>query len=298
MSDKRWVRRSLRSLAQALSQGSCSIGKDTVRRLLKQMNLRLLANRPELSGKPHPERDKQFRYIQRVKQLYLQAGYPVISVDTKKKELIGAFKNQGRCWANQPEKVNVHDFRSEALGRAVPYGIYDLTHNQGYVYVGTSADTSEFAAYAIAQWWADPHRPRFGREDKLLILCDGGGSNNCRYWSWKLQVQQQLADQFGLEVMICHYPTGASKWNPIEHRLFSQITLNWAGKPLHTFETMLGYIRATTTQTGLQVKAFLVDRFFEKGLKVSRQQRQALHLVRRPICPTWNYMLKPRLSTR
>lgn len=294
MSDKRWVRLTLRHLAQVLSQGSSPISKGTVRRLLKKMKLRLLANRPELSGPPHPDRDKQFRYINRVKKLFLQAGYPVISVDAKKKERIGSFKNQGRCWRSEPEKVNLHDFSSKAVGRAVPYGIYDLRHNQGYVYVGTSYDTPEFAAYAIAQWWADPDRPRFEREDKLLILCDGGGSNNCRYWSWKLQVQQQLADQFGLEVMICHYPTGASKWNPIEHRLFSQITSNWAGKPLRTFETILGYIRDTTTHTGLQVKAFLVERLFEKGRKVSNQERQALRLVRRPICPNWNYILKPR----
>lgn len=294
MSGKKWVRQNLRQLARALSQRSYCIGKSTVRRLLNKLDYRLLANRPELSGPAHPDRDKQFRYLARVKQLFLAAGYPVISVDTKKKELIGNFKNQGRVWGLQPELVNLHDFRQDALGRAVPYGIYDLLHNQGYIYVGTSADTPEFAAYAIAQWWTDPDRPRFKREDKLLILCDAGGSNNCHYWVWKQQVQQQLADQFGLEVFICHYPTGASKWNPIEHRLFSQISLNWAGKPLRTFETMLEYIRHTTTQTGLTVKAFLVDRVFEKGHKVSKQERQSLHLVRRPICPTWNYVLRPR----
>ena len=257
MSGKKWVRQNLRQLARALSQRSYSIGKSTVRRLLNKLDYRLLANRPELSGPAHPDRDKQFRYLARLKQLFLAAGYPVISVDTKKKELIGNFKNQGRGWGLQPELVNLHDFRQDALGRAVPYGIYDLVHNQGYIYVGTSADTPEFAAYAIAQWWTDPDRPRFKREDKLLILCDAGGSNNCHYWVWKQQVQQQLADQFGLEVFICHYPTGASKWNPIEHRLFSQISLNWAGKPLRTFETMLEYMRHTTTQTGLTVKAFL-----------------------------------------
>lgn len=258
------------------------------------MEYRLLANRQALSGQPHPDRDKQFRYIARVKKLFIAAGYPVISVDTKKKELIGNFKNQGRAWGLEPELVNLHDFRNDALGRAVPYGIYDLAHNQGYVYVGTFYDTPEFVAYAIAQWWADPNRPTFEREDKLLILCDAGGSNNCRYWSWKLQVQKQLADQFGLDVMICPYPTGASKWNPIEHRLFSPISLNWAGKPLRTFEATIGYIRDTTTQTGLTVKAFLVGRVFEKGLKVSKQERQSLNLVRRPICPNWDYILKPR----
>jgi hypothetical protein len=295
MSGKKWVRPSLRKLAIALQQRQYRIGKTTVRRLLRQMEYRLLANRPELSGPPHPDRDKQFRYIARVQQLFLGAGYPVISVDTKKKELIGNFKNRGRAWGLNAEPVNLHDFRQDALHRAVPYGIYDLTHNRGYVYVGTSYDTPEFAAHAIAQWWADPDRPQFKREDKLLILCDAGGSNNCRYWSWKQQVQKQLADQFGLDVLVCHYPTGASKWNPIEHRLFSQISLNWAGKPLRSLELMLGYIRSTTTQTGLTVKASLVDRVFEKGLKVSKHERQSLNLVRRRTCPHWNYVLKPRL---
>lgn len=281
-------------MAKSLQSQGYTLGRSTVRRLLKKLDYRLLANRPDLLGPAHPDRDKQFRYIRRLKQLFLKAGYPVISVDAKKKELIGNFKNAGRSWAKTAPKVNAHDFKQDSLGRAVPYGIYDLSHNQGYVYVGTSADTPEFAAYAIAQWWADPQRPRFEREDKLLILCDAGGSNNCRYWRWKQQVQHQLADQFGIEVIICHYPTGASKWNPIEHRLFGPISLNWAGQPLRTFETMLGYIRRTTTQTGLIVKAFLVDRVFTKGLKVSLPERRSLHLIRRRVCPNWNYVLKPR----
>lgn len=227
-------------------------------------------------------------------QLFLTAGCPVISVDTKKKELIGNFRNQGSQWTQQPEQVNVHDFQQDSLGRAVPFGIYDLTHNQGYIYVGNSFDTSEFAAFAIAQWWADPDRSRFRREDKLLILADAGGSNNCRYWLWKQQVQEQLADQFGIAVTICHYPTGASKWNPIEYRLFSQISRNWAGKPLRTWEAMLNYIRGTVTETGLQVKAFLIDHVFEKQKKVSAEEKASLHLQHRPICPTWNYIIKPR----
>jgi len=294
MSDQKWTRHSLRQLATSLQAQEYVVGRSTIRRLLKQLNYRLLANRPDLLGPAHPDRDKQFRYIRRLKQLFLQAGYPVISVDAKKKDLIGNFKNSGRSWAKTAPKVNAHDFKQDSLGRAVPYGIYDLSHNQGYVYVGTSADTPEFAAYAIAQWWADPKRPRFEREDKLLILCDAGGSNNCRYWLWKQQVQCQLADQFGIEVIICHYPKGASKWNPIEHRLFGQISRNWAGQPLRTFEMMLDYIRSTTTQTGLTVKAFLVERVFTKGLKVSLSERQSLHLIRRRVCPNWNYVLKPR----
>jgi hypothetical protein len=261
--------------------------------LLKKLDFGLVANRKSLTGPAHPDRDRQFRYIQRVRHHFLQAGYPVISVDTKNKELIGNFANRGRTWRQQPEQVNAHDFRTDALGRAVPYGIYDITHNQGTVYVGNSYDTSEFAVHAIAQWWADPARPRFQREDKLLILCDAGGSNHCRFWLWKLELQRQLADQFGLSVMVCHYPTGASKYNPIEYRLFSQISLNWAGKPLRSFQTMLNYIRGTTTNTGLTVRAFLVDRPFQKARTVSTDERKTINLLRRPICPTWNYMIQP-----
>lgn len=294
MSEQKWVRRSLSYIARQLAKRQFRVGPNTVRRLLKKLEYGLYRNRKSLTGPSHPDRDKQFRYIRRIRKLFLAAGYPVISVDTKKKELIGDFRNQGRQWAQQPEKVNIHDFRQDSLGRAVPYGIYDLTHNQGYVYVGNSYDTSEFAASAIAQWWVDPDRPRFRCEDKLLILADAGGSNNCRYWLWKQQVQEQLADQFGIEVMICHYPTGASKWNPIEYRLFSQISRNWAGKPLRTWEMMLNYIRGTVTETGLRVKAFLVDRIFEKKKKVSAKERASLRLQRRPICPTWNYVIKPR----
>jgi hypothetical protein len=292
MDDRKWVRQSLKVLAKALVKRRFRIGITTVRRLLKKWEYRLFGNCQSLTPR-HPDRDKQFRFIRRVRKLFLATGHPVISVDTKKKELIGAFKNNGRIWGQAPTAVNTHDFRSEAIGRATPYGIYDLTHHQGHVYVGHSFDTPEFAAYAIAQWWADPDRPRFAHEDKLLILCDAGGSNSCRYWRWKIEVQQQLADAFGIEVMVCHYPTGASKWNPIEHRLFSEISKNWAGKPLRTFQTMLNYIRDTTTETGLTVKAFLVERIFEKGLKYDPQERDNLNLHQCRTCPTWNYTLTP-----
>lgn len=296
MSEQQWVRNSLRRLAQALVKGKFRIGKTTVRRLLKKLKIGLMSNRKSLTGEPHPDRDRQFRYIKQVKRLFLQAGLPVISVDTKKKELIGDFHNQGRVWRHQAEKVNIHDFPQDALGQAVPYGIYDLTHNQGYVYVGTSADTSEFAVHAIVQWWQDPQRPRFQREDALLILCDAGGSNNCRYWLWKHELQKRLADQFNITVMVCHYPTGASKHNPVEYRLFSQISLNWAGKPLRSFQAMLNLIRHTTTRTGLTVKAFLVDHIFEKARKVTATQRRAIHLKRRSVCSQWNYMILPSSS--
>jgi hypothetical protein len=292
MGDRKWVRRSLKYLAQALAKRHFRIGPTTVRRLLKKLKYRLFGNCQSLTP-THPDRDKQFRFIRRVRKLFLAAGYPVISVDTKKKELIGNFKNKGRDWGNAPTLVNTHDFPSDAIGRAVPYGIYDLVHNQGDIYVGNSGDTPEFAATAIALWWQNPNRPRFEHEDKLLILCDAGGSNSCRYWRWKIEVQKQLADAFGIEVMVCHYPTGASKWNPIEHRLFSEISKNWAGKPLLTFHTMLNYIRDTTTEAGLKVRAFLIDQVFETGLKYDPEDRANLNLQRCRTCPRWNYILQP-----
>lgn len=297
MSSKKWVRSTLRKLSEALAQDGYRIGRMTVRRLLRKLDYSLKANRKEDSGPPHPDQDRQFRYIERVKQLFFANGHPVISIDTKKKELIGNFKNPGQAWCLQADEVNVHDFPQDAVGRAVPYGIYDLWHNEGYVCVGTSADTSEFAVDAICRWWEDEDRPIFPDESQLLILSDAGGSDGCRFRLWKKQLQEQLADRLGIEVMVCHYPTGASKWNPIEHRLFSYISLNWAGKPLRSFETMLGYIRGTTTEAGLKVRAFLVDRVYEKGIKVSNQEMKALNLQRRRVCPTWNYVIRPRCAS-
>ena len=256
----------------------------------------LKANRKRSTGPPHPDRDRQFRYIERVKKLFLAAGHPVISVDAKKKELIGNFENPGRTWRREAEEVNVHDFRQDAVGRAVPYGIYDLRHNLGYVAVGTSAETSEFAVDAIVRWWNQEDRPIFPNEEKMLILADAGGSDGYRPRLWKKQIQEQFADRLGIEVMVCHYPTGASKWNPVEHRLFSYISLNWAGKPLRSFETMLAYIRETTTETGLEVRASLLDQVYEKGIKVSDEEMAALNLERRRVCPNWNYVIKPRCA--
>ena len=227
----------------------------------------------------------------------MAAGCPVISVDTKKKELIGNFKNEGRTWRCETELVNSHDFPNAAEGKASPYGIYDIKHNLGYVYVGISADTAEFAVDAIFNWWQYEDRPRFKNEQKLLILADAGGSNGYRPRLWKKQLQECLADQFGLEIMVCHYPTGASKWNPIEHRLFSYISLNWAGEPLRSFETILGYIQNTTTKTGLKVEAFIIEKEYQRGINVSKTEMATLNLVRRKICPKWNYVIKPRFRS-
>ncbi len=257
------------------------------------MEYSLKANVKRLSGPPHPDREQQFKYIQAQREAFLAAGLPVISIDTKKKELIGNFENDGRTWCYEADLVNVHDFRQDALGRAVPYGIYNLNHNLGYVYVGCSADTPQFAVDVLALWWEREGQREFPGTSKILILADAGGSNGYRLRRWKQQLQEQLADRLGLEVTVCHYPTGASKWNPVEHRLFGPVSINWAGKPLRTFETMLSYIRGTTTETGLKVKAFLLDQQYEKGVKVSDQEMQALNLERADTCPHWNYTIKP-----
>jgi len=291
---EQWVRKSLSNLAQALAKRSYVVSPTTIKRLLKKLDYGLLSNRKSLCKTKHADQDRQFRYIKRVKRHLLEAGFPVISVDAKDKVLIGDFANRGQSWRQAAEAVLLHDFPTDGIGVAKPYGIYDLRHNQGYVYLGTAADTPEFAAYCIAQWWANPARPRFAREELLLIFCDAGGSNHCRFWLWKHEVQQQLANQFGIHVMVCHYPTGTSRYNPIEYRLFSQLSMNWASKPLRSWQTLLNFIRGTTNKTGLTVQAFLVDRLFAKGRSVSLQQRQDLQLTRRPICPNWNYIITPQ----
>jgi len=295
MSEQKWQRSSLRHLMNELEQIGHWISHTTIARLLKEMGYSLKANVKRLSGSSHPDRDRQFQYMAVQKAIFQQAGWPIISVDTKKKELIGKFKNPGQEWCRDARAVNDHDFEQDALGKAVPYGIYDLMHNHGYVYVGQSADTPQFAVEVIARWWREFGQALSPNADKILILADAGGSNGCRPRLWKQQLQEQLADQLGLEVTVCHYPTGASKWNPIEHRLFGPISLNWAGKPLETFEFMLACIRGTDTDTGLQVNAFLVEKVYEKGIKVAEEVMQALHIEWHSVCPRWNYTIKPRL---
>jgi len=294
ISGRKWRRSSLRELRHQLGD---RISHTTVGRLLRELDYSLKVNVKRLTGEPHPDRETQFAYLEHQKQAFLQAGWPVISVDTKKKELIGNFRNPGRRWCQAADAVNEHDFAQDALGKAVPYGIYDLAHQRGYVYVGQSADTPQFAVEMIAEWWRTDGHQAFPTADKLLILCDAGGSNGYRPRLWKQQLQELLADQLGLEVTVCHYPTGASKWNPIEHRLFGPISLNWAGHPLRTFETMLALIRGTDTQTGLEVEAFLVDKIYQTGLKVAQAVMRNLNLERHAVCPNWNYTIRPHLPS-
>lgn len=292
----KWIGQSLRQIqAQLISLGvllSCS----TIRRLLKQHKYSLQANRKSIARTQHPDRDLQFRYIERIKRRFIAAGHPVISVDTQKKELIGNFKNPGQQWTQAATEVNDHDFPADATAKAVPYGIYDLVHNHGFVYVGTSGDTAAFAVDAIEAWFCRADRPHFADETQLLILCDSGGSNGCRVRNWKRQLQRQLADRYGVTVMICHYPTGASKWNPIEHRLFSFISTNWAGQPLRSLIRMTALIRGTTTETGLVVKASQLKGHYPTKVQVSDAEMAVLNLTRRKICPQWNYRLHPTKS--
>jgi hypothetical protein len=295
MGARKWMRSRLRTLSQRLAHLGHAASAPTVSRLLKQHDDALRVNAKENeAGSQHPDRDTQFQYIEAQKQAYAVAGCPIISVDTKKKELIGDFKNAGQVWCQHPIKVNVHDFPSDALGRAVPYGIYDLQHNHGAVYVGASGDTPEFAVGAMTRWWEHIGRVVYPQASRLLILADAGGSNGCRPRLWKEQLQSQVSDRLGLHVTVCHYPTGCSKWNPIEHRLFSHISLNWAGQPLRTLETMLGYIRDTTTTTGLGVTASLLEGVYHTGKRVADAVMKTLYVEHHAVCPQWNYTIHPR----
>ena len=295
MGERKWVRASLRSVSRRLGEAGHPASPPTVRRLLGARGYRLHANTKRLeAGAAQPDRDQQFQYIAEQRQVFGAAGLPQISVDTKKKELIGRFKNAGRAWSRAAEPVNAHDFRQDALGQAVPYGIYDLTHNRGTVYVGQSADTPRFAVDLVARWWEDEGRAAFPEVRELLILADGGGSNSARSRVWKQRLQDRLCDRYGLAVTVCHYPTGCSKWNPIEHRLFGPISLTWAGRPLATWDTMLGYLRGTTTATGLTVRAALHEGAYQTGERVPDAEMATLNLTRHAVCPAWNYTLRPR----
>jgi hypothetical protein len=254
ISGVKWTNRSLRKLSKALRRQRIRLAPNTIARILRQQRFSLRTNRKRLAGTLERDRDWQFRYLTRMRHYYMTRKYPVISVDTKKKELVGNFKNPGRRWRREPRDVLDHDFPSWATGRAIPYGIYDFAHNDGYVVVGTSHDTPTFAVAAIRRWWIAVGRDRYARTRRLLIQADSGGSNGYRRWEWKLALQH-LADEFGLTITVTHYPTGASKWNPIDHRMFSLISENWAGEPLASYEVILKHIRMTRSETGFTCRA-------------------------------------------
>jgi hypothetical protein len=287
----KWKHKSSYRLSAALGKAHPA-SPPTVRRLLDTLDYSRKVNRKELAlSSPH--RNEQFEYLQAQKQAFIEQGWPVIYVDTKKRELIGLFKNAGTKWCRDPHRVNVYDFRSLAEGIAIPYGIYDSHHNAGSVYVGTSADTAEFAVDAIGWWWQTDGRARYPHVPALLILADGGGSNGYRLRLWKYALQHRLVNPTGLHVTVCHYPTGASKWNWVEHRLFSPISANWAGEPLASYDKMLHFLNATTTEQGLVVKAVLTETAYQTKIKISDEQMAALNLTKHATLPQWNYTIKP-----
>ena len=288
-----WTGKRLAQITRELRQMDIAVSPRTVRRLLDQLGYALHANAKSLST-PHAQRARQFQCIARLKRRFARGALPMISVDTKKKELVGNFKNPGRVWSLEATAVKDHDFRSEAHGMAIPYGIYDLAANRGSVFVGTSHDTPEFAAANVARWWRDVGRRNYGDASQLLILAGSGGSNGARVRAWKYGLQEQVADRFDLEVTVCHYPSGASKWNPIEHRLFSEISKHWAGQPLDSYQTILRLIGETQTQTGLRVDSHLVTKHFQTGKKVSAEQMSQLLVENHTVLPDWNYTLYPR----
>ena len=295
MTGIKWTRKTIRQLSRELRQKGIRVGRNTVRRLLKGQRYALRANHKRLTNAHNPDRDRQMRYIARQRRAFQKAGKPVLSVDAKKRELIGNFKNAGRTWRPQPLDVLETDFRSEAKGIALLYGIYDPSRNAGYMVIGVSHETAEFAVAAIRAWWLAVGRRVYPGQYHLLIQADDGGSNDSRSWLWKARLQN-LADDYQLTITVTHFPAGASKWNPIEHRLFGFISLNWAGQPLVSYETMLKFIRTTRTATGLTCQARLDQTQYETGLKVSAQEKASINLKPHHIFPNWNYTIEPRSS--
>ena len=289
-----WTTRSLRNLVKELSKLGHKVSRTVVGELLHDLGYSLQANSKTKEGSQHIDRDTQFQYINDQAVDFLKADEPVISVDTKKKELVGNFKNAGREWRRQgqPEIVNVHDFIDPKLARAVPYGVYDINNNLGWVSVGTDHDTASFAVHAIRRWWTSIGKKRHPDATRLMISADGGGSNGYRVRLWKVELQK-LANELKLPITVCHLPPGASKWNKIEHRLFSFISINWRGKPLRSYRTIVQLIAATTTDAGLKVRAELDESKYPKGVKVSDAELAAIRLKPHSFHGDWNYTIMP-----
>ena len=295
MSELRWSSKSMAKLAHELNEQGFPVGPDTVGTLLKAQGYSLQGTHKTMEGGDHPDRDQQFQHIATETQRMQADEQPVISVDCKKKELVGDFKNAGREWQPEghPEAVNVYDFVDDALFKAIPYGVYDVTRNEGWVSVGVDHDTAEFAVHTIRQWWQRMGKKRYEDATELYIVADGGGSNGSRNRLWKHEVQR-LADDTGLTIHVSHLPPGTSKWNKIEHRMFGQITLNWRGKPLTTLEVVVGLIGHTTTLTGLTIRAVADQKLYPTGIKVTDQQVKRLAITRDEFHGEWNYSFEPR----
>lgn len=291
----RWTCKSVRNISDFLREHGYSVSPKTVATILHNLEYSLQGNRKTKEGKNHPDRDAQFKYINKIVKKFLRNKSPVISVDTKKKELVGSYKNPGKEWKskNNPEKVNSHDFPDKKVPKAVPYGVYDIGNNLGWVNIGISSDTAEFAVDSIKYWWKKIGKKRYLKSNKLLICADAGGSNSYRSRLWKKQLQE-LCDSEKIQISICHFPPGTSKWNKIEHRLFSFISINWRGKPLLTYQTIINLITSTKTKTGLTIRARLNKKIYKKGVKVSKEEMQNLNIVKDKFHGEWNYTIKPR----
>jgi hypothetical protein len=290
----RWSSKSLAKLAGALVAAGHEVSDRSVGKLLRGLGFRLHANRKTREGADHPDRDAQFRHINETVKTALAAGEPTISIDAKKRELVGDFKAVGREYepTGRPVEVRTHDFKDKDLGHAIPYGVYDIRANEGMVSVGVTSDTSAFAVNSIRSWWAHLGRSRYPEATSLTITADGGGSNSSRTRLWKIELQK-LADELGLVIRVCHFPPGTSKWNKIEHRMFSFVSLNWRGRPLETLQVIIDLIGQTTTSTGLRVYARVDPGEYEKGIKVTDAEVAAVNIVRDEFHPDWNYEIRP-----
>jgi transposase len=295
MSPLRWTCKSAAQLAAALQTQGHPVSERTVNRLLHNLGYSLQSNRKTLEGCHHPDRDAQFQYINRRVKAFQRQGQPVVSIDTKKKELVGQFRNGGREWhpQGQPERVKVHDFPDEELGKVIPYGVYDMATNTGWVSVGVDHDTAEFAVETVRRWWWHMGRSTYPQATRLLLTADGGGSNGSRCRLWKVELQK-LADEIKLQIAVCHFPPGTSKWNKIEHRMFCHITENWRGRPLVSREVVVNLIGHTTTKTGLEIRSELDENRYPTGREITDQQMESLALKREQFHGEWNYTIKPR----
>ena len=293
----RWTCKSAAKLAAELQTRGHTVSERSVNRLLHGLDYSLQSNRKTLEGKDHPDRDAQFQYINRRAKAFQRQGQPVVSVDAKKKELVGQFRNGGREWQpeGQPEEVEVYDFAKKDLGKVIPYGVYDQTTNTGWVSVGIDHDTAEFAVETLRRWWRKMGSKVYPRAKRLLITADGGGSNGSRCRLWKVELQH-LADDIGLRISVCHFPPGTSKWNKIEHRMFCHITENWRGRPLVSRQVVVSLIGHTTTKTGLTIRSELNEGSYPTGRQVSDEQMRDLSLRRDGFHGEWNYTILPRCS--
>ncbi len=290
----RWTRRTTEKISHELASLGIYVCPRTVARILDDLDYALRVNHKRVSRGSGSDRNEQFEYIAEQRTSFAGRALPIVSIDSKKRELVGNFKNNGTAWRRTPDLVRDHDFRSEAKGIAIPYGVYDVCANRATVFVGTSHDTPDFAADNLVRWWVSEGRERYTGAPELLVLADSGGSNSPRVRAFKAALQTRLADPHQISVTVCHYPAGASKWNPIDHRLFSEISKNWAGHPLRCYETILNYIRTTTTKTGLRVSAHLIDQEYPTGVKIPDVQFAAIALQPHDVQPLRNYTIRPR----